>query len=139
MELQNFAIDPDGISLNWQGHNLDLHNCYDFRSLRYELALRQVELVWQKSPQPWAATAPLAGLRLVFKNVHFFRVKECDAGFPFTEDDCLTGVSFHPVELRNDFDSLSVGFSSADDLTFFFQSEWGIKLNADAATLVALD
>jgi hypothetical protein len=37
MELQNFELAKDGISLNWQGYNLDLHNNFDFESLHYNL------------------------------------------------------------------------------------------------------
>ena len=137
MKLQNFTLGQDGISLNWDGHNLDLHNDYDFKSLCYELTLKQVALSWEKSAQPWVSDAALAGLQLVFKNVSFWRVKERDVACPFTEDNCLMHLSFHPVTARDEFDSISLESSPTDDLTFFFQSEWGIKLNAETVELVA--
>ena len=124
MKLENFEVDGDGISLNWQGHNLDLHNCFNFQSIRYDVTFRQVELIWRRSPEEWAKRTVLPGLTLVFKSVTFFRVKERDTEFPFTEDNCLMGVSFHPAELRDDFDSVSLSSSPTDHLTFFFQSEW---------------
>jgi hypothetical protein len=36
MRLENFARDSDGISLNWQGHNLDLRNCFDFECVQHQ-------------------------------------------------------------------------------------------------------
>lgn len=135
MKLENFQLDDDGISLNWQGQNLDLHNCFNFQHLHYNIQLRQVELLWLRSAEEWAKNTVLPGLKLLFKDVLFFRVKERDIEFPFTEDDCLMGLSFHPVELRDDFDSISIGYSPTDDLTFFFQSEWGFKINAATVEL----
>lgn len=58
--------------------------------------------------------------------------------YPFTEDNCLMSVSFHPVELRDEFDSISLSNSPIDDLTFFFQSEWDFKINAAAVELQPL-
>ena len=75
---------------------------------------------------------------MLFKNVSFLRVKERDADYPYTEDNCLMNLSFHPSELREDFDSISLDSSSGDDSTFFFQSEWGFKINAEAVELLPL-
>ncbi len=138
MKLENFQVDADGISLNWQGQNLDLHNCFDFQSILYDVALRQVELTWQRSTEEWARNTTLSGLKLIFQSVSFFRVRERDAAFSFTEDDCLMNVSFHPSELRDEFDSVSRNSAPTDDLTFFFQSEWGFKINSAAVALVPL-
>ena len=138
MVVQNFKLVGDGIALEWAGHYLDLHNCYDFVCLHYMLATKQVELVWKKSTQPWAATSSLPGLRLIFKDVSFFHIKERDGSYPQTDDECLASVSFHPVEARDEFDTICVSSTSTDDLTFFFESEWGIKLNAETVELVVL-
>lgn len=138
MQLKNFQISSDGISLDWQGHDLDLHNCFDFQSISYTIQSRQIELSWLRSPEEWAKRTILPDLTLVFSEVSFFRVKERDPEYPLTEDTCLLSVSFHPVELRNEFDSISLSSSPTDDLTFFFQSEWGFKINAATAELIPL-
>jgi hypothetical protein len=138
MHLTNFGLDRDGISLNWQGHNLDLHNCFTFESLRYNPLHQKVTLQWIRSPEPWAKITTLAGLALLFKNVSFFRVKERNADYPPSEDDCLVSLSFHPVDMRDDFDSIYMAVVSPDDLTLFFQSEWGIKINAESVELIPL-
>jgi hypothetical protein len=138
MQLKNFQLGSDGISLEWQGHDLDLHNCFDFEGLAYNLPLRQVEASWRRSPEEWAKGTVLPGLTLAFSQVSFFRVKERDPEYPLTEDSCLLSASFHSVELRDEFDSISSSRSPADDLTFFFQSEWGFKINAATVALIPL-
>ncbi|MBJ6141919.1 hypothetical protein [Hymenobacter sp. BT559] len=135
MQLRNFQIGSDGISLSWQGQYLDLHNCFDFQSFHYAIQSRQIELCWRRSLEEWAKGTALPGLKLVFSDIFFFRVKERDVDYPFTEDDFLMSVSFHPIELRDEFDSISLSSSPADDLTFFFQSEWGFKINAAIVAL----
>jgi hypothetical protein len=136
MQLQNFQISGDGISLSWQGYELDLHNCFDFQSIHYNIRSRQIALLWLRSSEEWAKDTILSALTLLFSEVSFFCVKERDMEYPFTEDNCLLSVSFHPVELRHEFDSISLSSSLSDDLTFFFQSEWGFKINAATAELL---
>jgi hypothetical protein len=69
MKLENFEVDKDGISINWQGHNFDLHNCFNFQNVRYDAALRQVILIWLRSSEEWAKQTTLPGLTIVFKSV----------------------------------------------------------------------
>lgn len=71
MQLLNFQIGRDGISLHWQGHYLDLHNCFDFQHLTYNVQLRQVEVNWLRSPEEWAKGTALLGLTLIFSEVSF--------------------------------------------------------------------
>ncbi|MGI4872723.1 MAG: hypothetical protein ACRYFX_16305 [Janthinobacterium lividum] len=138
MHLQNFQLYGDGISLEWEGHNLDLHNCFDFKSLDYNLPQQQMSLRWLRSPEAWAKSTPLPGLMLIFNNVTFLRVKERDPAYLLTDDTCLASISFHPVEAREEFDNIYFQTTPTDDLTFFFQSEWGIKVNAKTAELIPL-
>jgi hypothetical protein len=135
MLLQNFQVDSNGISLNWQGHNLDLHNCFNFQHIHYDIQLQQITLTWLRSPEKWAQQAPLPVLKLLFSAVTFFRAKERSTDYPSTEDECLMHISFHPVESRDDFDSIYINNSPTDDLTFYFQSEWGFKINASTVEL----
>ena len=138
MNLKNFQLYGDGISIEWEGQNLDLHNNFCFESLHYALQLKQVEAVWIRSTEHWASDVTLPGLMLVFKDVSFFRVKERDEAYPFSEDGCLAIVSFHSALDRDEFDSISLEAGSDDDLTFFFQSEWGFKVNAKSVELISL-
>jgi len=138
MHLEKFALGSDSISLNWQEHNLDLHNCFDFEALHYNPLHRQAELSWVRSPEQWAENMALPRLKLVFNNTHFFRVRERAAAFSLEEDKSIQSVSFHPTKTREDFDSIYPQSSSTGDLTFFFQSEWGIKINAESVELVPL-
>lgn len=137
MELLNFELYGDGISLEWQGSNFDLHNNFNFEGFNYNLPLRQLKLVWRRSTGAWAKNAALLGLTLVFQNVSFLKVKERDGEYPFTEDDCLCNISHHPTEMRDEFDSVMLGKSSpGDDLTLSFQSEWGIKINSETVEFI---
>ena len=138
MTLLNFSLGSDGISLDWNGHGLDLHNNFDFHGLHYALPERQLELTWLRSPEKWARHEQLPGLMLLFKHVNFFRVKERDSAYPPTEDDCICNVAFHPSTARDEYDNIYLETAPSDDLTFFFQSEWGIKVNAETAELIPL-
>ena len=138
MTLLNFGLSSDGIALLWQGYELDLHNNFNFHSLRYTLPAQKVELRWVRSSEEWARHEQLPGLMLVFKQVNFFRVKERDHAYPPTEDDCLCHASFHPPTAREEYDTIYLKTTPDDDLTFFFQSEWGIKENAESAELIPL-
>jgi len=135
MHLRNFQVGSDGISLIWQGQYLDLHNCFDFQSFHHDVQFRRVELCWLRSPKEWAKDVALSGLKLIFSEVFFLRAKERDTDYPFEEDNCLMSLSFHPIESRDEFDSISLSSSPTDDLTFYFQSEWGFKINAAAVEL----
>jgi hypothetical protein len=136
MELLNFSLYGDGIALEWQGQHLDLHNNFDFQSLHYNIRSQQVELTWRRSAEQWARAVQLPGLQLVFRQVSFLTVKERDPVYPFTDDNCLAHLSFHRPEERDEFDSISLTTLLGDDLTFYFQSEWGLKVNAETAELL---
>jgi len=138
MNLLNFQLGADGISIEWQGRDLDLHNNFNFHGMRYTLTEQQVELKWLRSPEKWARHEQLPGLVLLFENVSFLRVKERDSAYPRTEDDCLCHVSFHPPTARDEYDNIYLNPTPGDDLTFYFQSEWGIKVNAETAKLIPL-
>ena len=138
MELTNFALVGDGISLAWDGRELDLHNEFTFHALNYFPALRWLQLTWTHATTEAAENAAPNSLTLLFRDVTFFRLKERAAAYPFTEDDCLTNISFHPVAARNEFNSIHPTATAGADLTFLFVSEWGLKVNAATAELTVL-
>ena len=135
----NFRLYGDGIALEWQGQHLDLHNSFDFRGFHYHVHAQQVELTWLRSNEPWARDVQIPGLQLVFKQVAYFAVKARAPEYPFTENKCLANISFHRPEERGEFDSISLEALSDDDLTFYFQSEWGLKVNAKTVELFPYD
>jgi hypothetical protein len=89
-----------------------------------------------RSKGQWAKGVTIAGLKLVFKDVKFFKVKERAPEYQLTDDECLAHLSFHSPELRNEFDSISLEASATDYLTFFFESKWGFKVNAKSVELI---
>lgn len=138
MTLENFAFGNDNISIEWKGVYLDLHNCFDFSGLQYQVSDQAVFLCWQRSPESWAQSTPITGFKLVFNQVVYFRITSRDAEYPFSEDTCLRDLSFVPQAERDDFDNVYSlkDRTQSDDLKFVFQSEFGIKLNAHTVTFV---
>jgi hypothetical protein len=142
MKLLNFALGTDAISVEWQGYYIDLHNCYEFQSINYNTIGyntigSEVELIWKVSQEYWAADEKLSSLRLVFKNIVYFQVKARDEECLVTDDLCLASLSFHPKEQRDEFETIVLDVASeSDDLTFFFESDWGIKVNSESVELI---
>ncbi|MBH8556735.1 hypothetical protein [Hymenobacter negativus] len=137
MKLVNFSLGTDAISVEWQGQNIDLHNCYDFQSIRYDVIGSTLELSWKVSPESWAANEKLSSLRLIFKNIIYLQVKARDEKCLAADDLCLASLSFHPKEQRDEFETIVLGVASeSDDLTFFFESDWGIIVNSESGELI---
>lgn len=137
MVLLNFRLGTDGISLEWENQYLDIHNCYEFRTLHFNVLQSELLLEWAVSEEAWAARETLSGLILQFKGVCYLAVKPRDVDYPKTDDSCLSNISFHAIEQRDEFDSITLGVpSETDDLTFFFESEWGLKVNAARAEFI---
>jgi hypothetical protein len=138
MELVNFAIGGNHIDLEWpDGGYADLHNDYDFRQLTYVPAEVRLILSWHKSSGEWAKNASAQALHLLFEGVSYMHVKARDPDYPISEDNCLRDLCRVAPEERTDFDHLwdNRNPPAEYDLQLVFQSEWGIKVNADTVRL----
>lgn len=140
MRLTNFHIDNDSIALNYNDKYLDLHNNFDFRSFHYDIASRQLELIWTRSLENWANENILA-FKLVFRDVIFLKIRERDNTLPATEDSCLSLIGFLPNDLREDFDSFVEikNIANSDDLNIVFQSNQAFKINCSYVDFVELN
>ena len=137
MVLLNFSLGADAISLEWENQYLDVHNCYNFRTLHLNVLQSDLVLEWHVSEEAWAASEPISSFLLHFKDVSYFTVKPRDADCTISDDSCLSSFSFHAIEQRHEFDSITVGIPLlTDDLTFFFESEWGFKVNARSCEFI---
>ena len=137
MVLLNFRLGADAISLEWGNQHFDIHNCYDFRTLHFDVLQNELALEWRVSEEAWAASETLSGFLLCFKDVSYLAVKARDAACPIMDDSCLSSFSFHAIEQRDEFESITLGIPFAtDDLTFFFESEWGLKVNARSGEFI---
>lgn len=90
---RNFTIRM-GIYLVQPPHELDLHNFYDFRELRYSVAQRTLLLLWRRSEREGVPTSLPASSSIEFRGVSEFRFLPRDSGLPFTEDDCLRNFGY---------------------------------------------
>ncbi|WP_022822784.1 hypothetical protein [Hymenobacter norwichensis] len=138
MQLLNFAIGRQNIDLEWPDDGYaDLHNHYDFSQLTYVPAEARLILSWQKSSGEWAKNAAAQTLYLLFEGVGYMQVKARDPDYPLSEDACLQSICRTPTESRDEFENIyfNVDAQHSYDLTLYFQSEWGIKVNADTVRL----
>ncbi|SDY89329.1 hypothetical protein [Hymenobacter psychrophilus] len=138
MKLANFNLGGQSIDLEWNADGYaDLHNDFDFTSLTYEPTGAKLILEWAKSSGEWAKNAPCRVVRLVFEGVNYFNVKGRDPEYPINEDDCLRDICRTPIEERHEFDNYweDKNPPAEYDLQLVFQSEWGIKVNADTVRL----
>ena len=83
-----------GIYLVQAPYELDIHNHYDFREVRYSVAQRTLLLLWQRSEREGMPTSLPASLTIEFRGVTEFRFLPRNSGLPFTEDDCLRNFGY---------------------------------------------
>ena len=83
-----------GIYLVQSPHELDLHNDFDFLGLDYSVERRTLLLRWRRSQGEWLAAKTPAAVLIEFQEVYEFRFQPRDAGFPFTEDDCVSSFGY---------------------------------------------
>ena len=84
----------DGIYLVQAGHELDLHNNFDFKNLNYSVEERKLVLNWERSKGDWVSEDTPKALSLVFNRVSEFRFMPRDLEKPFTEDDCVNSIGY---------------------------------------------
>ncbi len=111
----------------------DLHNDFDFIGYEYRPTERQARFDWARSDGDWVPEGLPARLTLIFEGVSNFAAKRRDDKMPFTEDDCVSSISFLPRELTEEFDAVMEGFRSDDEhLSLSFQSGSCVKIWAES-------
>ena len=138
MEYLNFTLDHQYTGLEWaDGGYADLHNNFDFVELSHSPAAATLRLSWRKSTGEWARNVPWTGLHLVFEGVSYLRVKERDPAYPFSEDATLEHICRLPREAQEEFENIYFNEDAQPDydLLLYFESEWGLKVNAASVSL----
>jgi hypothetical protein len=74
----------------------DLHNNFDFVGYEYRPTEKKARFDWVRSDGDWVPEGLPARLALLFEGVSNFAAKRRDDEMPFTEDDCLSSISFLP-------------------------------------------
>ncbi len=138
LRLINFTFDSS-IELGFGGRErwLDLHNCFDWRSLDYVSEKRCIKLTWLRASGEWIESSLPEIIVLEFRGVARFAACPRDPELPYTEDSCLAFVTFTPPEFSSDFECEFGGFrNEAEHLTLRFQSSFGLKIWAEEAELI---
>jgi hypothetical protein len=84
----------DSIYLVADGHELDLHNNFDFQGVDYAIQNRTVRLQWRKGLGEWVPKDDPSEVSLTYADVSRFEFHPRDPGMPFTEDDCLSDAGY---------------------------------------------
>lgn len=67
----------------------DLHNCYDFRSLSYDVDARIVTLEWIVSVADYVPEGSPGAITVIMSDVSSFIATPRDPNIGYSEDDCL--------------------------------------------------
>jgi hypothetical protein len=134
----NFQIESS-IYLQHGGRDFDLHNDYDFIAFSYSLAERMVELSWARSPGDRVRRDMPARLMLSCRGVTHFSATGRDPEMPFTEDDCLSALSFALADGSFEHTFVASSVSEAFDFSwhwlFSFMSGFTLRVAGESAHL----
>ena len=139
MELSNFKIANDNIALEQGEEYFDLHNCFDFVGLKYDVSKRLVSLYWVKGNGDWMPKNSPLEIEMSISGVYVFKAQERDKDIPFTEDDCLSSIGF----LWNELIEEMGGYHSNEPkegcthLSLEFMSGFALKIGAESASIDA--
>jgi hypothetical protein len=137
MELLNFKIGDDFISVIKDGICMDLHNSFEFRGYNYTVAEKNLQLIFQKSSEEWALNEVYAKLVFVFREVSFLKIREGDSSEYPEDEKCMAEIGFSTVDMRDDMDSFlaSNAFKSDYDMIFTFIPGQSIKIHSKEVVL----
>ena len=136
MNLENFAVSEDNISVIYNDEYLDLHNNYDFIGHQYNVSKRSIVLNWVKGKGDWVNENDPNQVNLVFTDVYLFKSKERDNEIPF-KDDCVSNIGF----LWNDLIEQMEGYTThepkneCNHLNIEFESGMALKVGAKSSHL----
>ncbi len=93
MKLENFKWQK-GIYIKINDLELDMHNCYDFNSVTYDVAKREIILMWNRHDGDWVNKSDPEEVKITVTGVEKFQINPRDAEIPFTEDNCLSSFGY---------------------------------------------
>jgi len=133
MELRGF--DLGNIDLEVGEEVYDLHNNFDFLSLSYAVASRELTLRWARGSGDWVPKDSPSEIVITARKVSHLTVIGRDPEMPYSEDDCLNCVSF--VGARDATENSFMVASPADpDLHYVFQFMSGFTVRVQAEDAV---
>ncbi|MDQ2948885.1 MAG: hypothetical protein M3Y27_23570 [Acidobacteriota bacterium] len=140
MRPANFQIESSTY-LQQDGRDFDLHSDYDFVAFSYSVADRGVELTGRRSAGDWVRAEMPAGLMLSCRGVTHLSAAGRDPKMPFTEDDCLSDLSFAvpdgSFERSFAVSSAAEAFDPSWHWLFSFMSGFTLRVAGETAHLSA--
>src|SRR4051812_15578439 len=90
MQLEGFKF--QSIYLEAENESFDLHNCFDFMGFTYDGSTRLLSLRWV--PNEYSPKGERRHIVVEFHGVSHLSIEPRDPRMPFTEDTCLSAVSY---------------------------------------------
>ena len=130
----NFNI-YENHAIHFEGKHLDLHNNYDFQGFVFSVEKRQLILNWKSTKADWVPRDNPLSLAITIHNVEFLKVTPRDGGMPFSEDSCLSDLTYFPSSERENDECIQAQQkpNDGDDLIFKFQNEQIIRVKGSSA------
>ena len=135
MLIDNFCLEYDH-ALKYKGELLDLHNCYDFCNIVYDIQSQKIHLEWESNGNSVMLTS-IFKFKLVFEEVFFFKIREREAELPFSLDTTLNTIGFLYTEDPDmDQPAFEVDNSRAMHMLLVFESNMSLRLGAKSVKLI---
>lgn len=137
MNLSGFDFSEDTIGLESQGKYFDLHNCFDFEGIEYDVNARRLVLNWKKGIEEWVEKGLPQKINLEFRGVSLFKARQRDPATPFTEDNCVDTMSFIHKDLIEEMNGIFTNKPNDEfsHLLICFVSGLAFKIVAEEAHL----
>jgi hypothetical protein len=137
MKLTRFSLTRDNFGVERNGKQFDLHNCFSFVSMFYDIVNRELSLRWIKAVGNHVPSNLPDELLFEFTGVSLFKARARDASRPFEDDEYLNIIGFVSNDPFADFggDYSHEATESCNHLSLEFKSGFAIKFEAETVTL----
>ncbi len=124
------------IYLHTESESFDLHNCFDFVGVSYELHGRTARLRWTRNE--YASVEEPRLLVVEFRGVSHFSATPRDANMPFSEDTCvgeIGGIEPSEPTVAGIYSDVPSGWHHV----FTFMSGFVLRIGAESVCLLPND
>ena len=128
----NFDI-KENYALAYNGRHLDLHNCFDFESVEYNIKSHKLTLSWVKSLGDWVDKDELNSIVITHINVDYLEISNTEESPDNREDDCLSEITYFSSKDReiNDCFMMHNQPKEDDDILYYFQSGLYVRVHCE--------
>ena len=137
MKLTRFNLTRDNFGVEKNGKQFDLHNCFSFVSMFYDIVNRELSLRWIKAVGDHVPSNLPDELLFEFTGVSLFKARARDVSRPLEDDEYLNIIGFVTNDPFSDFggDYSHEATENCNHLSLEFKSGFAIKFGAETAIL----